>query len=83
MQSKLEQFEDPIPETKEYLLTNFKSSTIQFEDVIKKSYTDEKIFLPERVLRAAVKDMYKNEIIDLQDTGKRGGIKPHTTIIFS
>jgi three-Cys-motif partner protein len=81
-QTILSQFNDPIPGAKEYLLKNFSSSTNYFEDIIKKSYTDEKIFLHSSVIRTAINNMKDEGKIELEGTGPKGGIKPNTVIKF-
>ena len=76
------QFLDPIPDTKKYLLNKFSGRRMSFGEVIEGSYLDEKILTHEKILRGAIKDLYKEETIKILHVGPRGGIPEHALVTF-
>jgi len=78
----LSQFFDTIPETRKYLLNKFSGNEITFKKMVEESYLDVKNVAPAKDLRAAIKELYSEGIIELSNIGKRGGINEYTIIKF-
>jgi len=64
------------------LLNNFVGKRVSFSQIIEYAYLDEEILTHEKILRATIKDLYKEKIIEVLHVGPRGGIPNHALITF-
>ncbi|WP_292611656.1 three-Cys-motif partner protein TcmP [Methanobacterium sp. BAmetb5] len=78
-QMTLESYGD-LSQFKEFLLDRFQGKTLSFKEIQELSCME--TFFIEKHYRQAVKELYGDEIIDIQGLGPRGGIKKESQIVF-